>query len=189
MLGRRGFTLVELLAVIVVLAIIMIIAVPKVMESMEASKRNSFIIEARKVVHVAISRKQANDILNQPYKNAVAVKKKSDGKIDHYCYTFSAIGVDTGGRYFGTVVYYMTDPDDANNTSPVWKIRLTDGDYETKHNVTNDPYIKLDDVVDYDGNIKHVIDKASDTSVDDFKECCYAAISSQYECEAITYQN
>ena len=37
---NKGFTLVELLAVIVILAIIMIIAVPNVTEAMNNSKKN-----------------------------------------------------------------------------------------------------------------------------------------------------
>ena len=40
---KRGFTLVELLAVIVILAIIMIIAIPSVLNSMNTAKRKGFI--------------------------------------------------------------------------------------------------------------------------------------------------
>ena len=42
--NKKGFTLVELLAVIVVLAIIMIIAIPAVVESMNNAKKGSFKI-------------------------------------------------------------------------------------------------------------------------------------------------
>ncbi len=46
---RNGFTLVELLAVIVVLAIIMVIAIPSVLEAMNNAKKNSFVLYMEKV--------------------------------------------------------------------------------------------------------------------------------------------
>ena len=51
--NKKGFTLVELLAVIVVLAIIILIAVPSVMNSMEKARRNSFVVEAREIIKSA----------------------------------------------------------------------------------------------------------------------------------------
>lgn len=47
----KGFTLVELLAVIVILAIIMIIAIPSVLNSMRVAKRKSFVEFAQKVIN------------------------------------------------------------------------------------------------------------------------------------------
>jgi len=47
---RNGFTLVELLAVIVVLAIIMIIAIPAVLEVMNSARKSSFVLYAEKVI-------------------------------------------------------------------------------------------------------------------------------------------
>lgn len=47
---KNGFTLVELLAVIVVLAIIMVIAIPAVLEAMNNARRQSFILYVDKVV-------------------------------------------------------------------------------------------------------------------------------------------
>ena len=41
-LNKKGFTLVELLAVIVILAIIMLIAIPAVLNTLTAAKRKSF---------------------------------------------------------------------------------------------------------------------------------------------------
>ena len=46
----NGFTLVELLAVIVILAIIMIIAIPAVLNTLDSARRKSFIEYANKVV-------------------------------------------------------------------------------------------------------------------------------------------
>ena len=46
---NKGFTLVELLAVIVILAIIMIIAIPAVLETMQSAQKKSFTEYATKV--------------------------------------------------------------------------------------------------------------------------------------------
>ncbi len=53
---RNGFTLVELLAVIVVLAIIMIIAIPSVLEAMNNAKKNSFYLYAQKIYNEAMKK-------------------------------------------------------------------------------------------------------------------------------------
>ena len=49
----RGFTLVELLAVIVVLAIVMLIALQAVLPSMERARRQTFAIEANGAIDAA----------------------------------------------------------------------------------------------------------------------------------------
>ena len=49
----KGFTLVELLAVIVILAIIMIIAIPAVLETMQTAKKKAMIEYAEKVMNKA----------------------------------------------------------------------------------------------------------------------------------------
>lgn len=51
--NKKGFTLVELLAVIVVLAIIILIAMPAVLSSMEKARKNSFAVEANEVIRAA----------------------------------------------------------------------------------------------------------------------------------------
>ena len=51
----RGFTLVELLAVIVVLAIVMLIAVQAVLPQMEKARRQSFAIEAAQAYFMSSS--------------------------------------------------------------------------------------------------------------------------------------
>ena len=51
--NKKGYTLVELLAVIVVLAIIILIAMPAVLSSMEKARKNSFAVEANEVIRAA----------------------------------------------------------------------------------------------------------------------------------------
>ena len=51
--NSKGFTLVELLAVIVVLAIIILIAMPAVMSAMDKARRNALVTEATEIAKVA----------------------------------------------------------------------------------------------------------------------------------------
>ncbi len=50
---KKGFTLVELLAVIAILAILVIIAIPNVLKMFNDSKKNAFMVQARKTANVA----------------------------------------------------------------------------------------------------------------------------------------
>lgn len=51
--NKKGFTLVELLAVIVVLAIIILIAMPSVMSAMDKARRNALVTEATEITKIA----------------------------------------------------------------------------------------------------------------------------------------
>ena len=53
MKNNKGFTLVELLAVIAILAILVIIAIPNVLKMFNDSKKNAFIVQARKTANVS----------------------------------------------------------------------------------------------------------------------------------------
>ena len=53
MKNNKGFTLVELLAVIAILAILVIIAIPNVLKMFNDSKKNAFMVQARKTANVA----------------------------------------------------------------------------------------------------------------------------------------
>lgn len=51
-LYKKGFTLVELLAVIVVLGIVLVIAIPSIVNVIENTRKNSFVATARQLVEV-----------------------------------------------------------------------------------------------------------------------------------------
>ena len=59
-----GFTLVELLAVIVILAIILVIAIPKISEVINSSKKASFESSAKTIAAQAEKKKMENEILD-----------------------------------------------------------------------------------------------------------------------------
>ena len=109
MKNKKGFTLVELLAVIVILAIIIILVVPNVFTAMEKAKKNAFVIEARKVINAGMNQVQTNILA---------------GAETQSCYTFAELHIDSGDKYHGSIAY-----DSVNNT---YKIYMEDGTYYVK---------------------------------------------------------
>ena len=117
--NKKGFTLVELLAVIVVLAIIMIIAIPQVMDSMASAKKNSLLVEARKVLNKTMEKVQVNSMESKATTGCFKITTNGTADTD--------INVDTGNKYKGSVNVA------ADGT---YKIYITDGEYEI-YDVTN----------------------------------------------------
>ena len=60
--NKKGFTLVELLAVIAILAILVIIALPNVLKMFNDSKKNSFLTEA-KTLYSEVSKKYISETM------------------------------------------------------------------------------------------------------------------------------
>ncbi len=71
--NKKGFTLVELLAVIVVLAIIILIAMPAVLSSMEKARKNSFAVEANEIIRAAQTAYADAVMANTPVKNKICI--------------------------------------------------------------------------------------------------------------------
>ena len=113
MKNRKGFTLVELLAVIVVLAIIMIIALPSVLTAMDNAKKSSFVVEARKILNQAMSQVQSDELSGQTIKS---------------CYSLSDLGIEGGGKYKGSVSVSGT----------TYTIYLFDGNYAVQGKSSGD---------------------------------------------------
>ncbi len=76
---KKGFTLVELLAVIVILAVLVLLAVPSVLKMMDGAKANAFKIEAENIGKAAKAA-YADDLLN-----STTVRSTANG----YCYSIS----------------------------------------------------------------------------------------------------
>ncbi len=68
-LNKNGFTLVELLAVIVILATIVMIAAPNVSTYLENSRKKAFVLNAKQVVEAV-----SNDVLLNGNKNAYNIE-------------------------------------------------------------------------------------------------------------------
>ena len=130
-LNKKGFTLVELLAVIVVLAIIMIIAIPSVMGTMNDAQRGTFKIFSEKVLNKAQESYQSDVLLG------VNTRKKTYG----HCYSLKAdLEMGTSSNYEGYVVVTL----DAK-LKPTFYLTLSDNSFS----VQNYKYADLTDPKNY----------------------------------------
>ena len=108
MKNNKGFTLVELLAVIAILAILVIIALPNVLKMFNDAKKNSFLTEA-KTVYSEAGKKYISDSITSPGNNEhIYCKSKTD----------SLNPLNLSGR--GINYYIKTDSNGNVNTVVVW---------------------------------------------------------------------
>ena len=108
MKNNKGFTLVELLAVIAILAILVIIALPNVLKMFNDAKKNSFLTEA-KTVYGEAGKKYISDNIASPSNNEhIYCKSKTD----------SLNPLNLSGR--GINYYIKTDSNGNVNTIVVW---------------------------------------------------------------------
>lgn len=119
---KKGFTLVELLAVIAILAILVIIALPNVMGMFNQAKQNSFTTEIKEIYKQAQQQWISDSMLSTSsinyyrYNNGTTVVSGSN--------TTSKKGIDLTGR---TQLEYFITIDKAGK---VTKYYATDGSYQ-----------------------------------------------------------
>lgn len=105
-LNKKGFTLVELLAVIVVLAIIMVLTLPTIMKSMSSARQSTFLLYANRMLDTAADQYQSDDLLGTGKK----------------CYSITKLNNGNTTKYTGKV--YISD----NGT--VFKIKMYDDNFQ-----------------------------------------------------------
>lgn len=111
-MNKKGFTLVELLAVIAILAILVIIALPNVLQMFNDSKKNSFMTEVR-------------DIYKQAQTQFIADSMTQAGAKTYASATLNCTGIkalDLQGRAINYVVQL-------DSTGKVTSIAVSDGSY------------------------------------------------------------
>ena len=108
-LNKKGFTLVELLAVIVVLAIIMVLTVPAVLSSMNSARQSSFLLYAGKMLEAAQGKYQSESLLTTPTS----------------CYDITSLS-GNGSKSYKGVIKVTTGSDG----SPVFKLQMYDNNYQ-----------------------------------------------------------
>ena len=140
---RKGFTLVELLAVIVILAIILIIAVPKISDTIVNSKEASFESSAKTIADQAEKKKMENDSLGIDSNIGCSdVAKLSESDYGDCSITFKGdtayVTIYGSGKFEGLVVYDATK----NNAVAVSSVAT---------NVSNFKYSEVDGGISIDG--------------------------------------
>lgn len=124
--NRKGFTLVELLAVIVILAIIMIIAIPAVLSTMEQARQKTFSEYVTKVHNAANNfyLKNRNFDEEQKGKSYSVTVGTTSGTC--YVYDLATIGMTSTGDYSGSAAVCQI------GTDTKVLVRLTDNNYHNK---------------------------------------------------------
>ena len=97
---KKGFTLVELLAVIVILAVILIIAMPKISDVIKNSKESSLETTAKLIASQAEKKYTENQVLD----NSSTIKCSDVAKISNADYESCNITFDSKGNAKVTIV-------------------------------------------------------------------------------------
>lgn len=143
-MNKKGFTLVELLAVVVILSILMAVAVPNIISTLDRNKKETYIGDAKKFI--ALSKNQMGNKINKPgYGELVRidlscldnedVKRDPDGNLydeansfvivvrknDELVYYVNLIGKSTSGKTRGIVLAEQADLDEEGRMSLVRK--------------------------------------------------------------------
>ena len=162
-MNKKGFTLVELLAVIAILAILVIIAMPNVLDMFNKAKEDAFMTEAQ-----SLFKSVQQDFVVQGGKSAVYANQGTT------CTTRAA---KMDGK---ELTYYIS----VNSQGEVNAFEVADGTYVYKNYTPN---LKVEDItnIGLNGQIKN----ASGTAIGHFKEdvitsvtsCTTAAADAKYQ--------
>lgn len=123
---RKGFTLVELLAVIVILAIIMIIAIPAVLSTMEQARQKTFSEYVTKVHNAANNYFLKNRNFDDELKGKSYSVTYNSTTGTCYVYDLATIGMTSTGDYSGSAAVCQI------GTDTKVLVRLTDKNYHNK---------------------------------------------------------
>ena len=92
-MNKKGFTLVELLAVIAILAILVIIALPNVLKMYNEARRNTFVAEANNIINTAKKQYFLDGMGAKNYSNSGTNKLSlSGGNNIEYCISLNGNG-------------------------------------------------------------------------------------------------
>ena len=132
MKNRKGFTLVELLAVIVILAIIMIIAIPSVLGTLETARQKTFVEYVTRVMEAGqnqyLTQVSAGSLnTNSPACGSSWTKQCSNNGV-YFFDIKTGLGLSSTGSYEGWVA---VKPSTGTSTETTIYVALYDTNYAT----------------------------------------------------------
>lgn len=139
-INKKGFTLVELLAVIVILAVLALVVMPNATRLMENARKNSFTYEAiqfAKDAQTAYTDIQLAGTIDS--NNTLSVKKnvKNDthGEFDYFCISYARLKSDqyisksNDNNYGGIIELFIPTSTNTSINTTVTAVYLTNGSY------------------------------------------------------------
>lgn len=135
-INKKGFTLVELLAVIVILAVLALVAMPNVTRLMNDSRKNAFITEVENFVTYAqtsyTNSQISGTVPKGPDESLITGQMFNNVSYDYYCVSYAKlvsggfIQKSNGDNYKGVFEIYM--PTDGTSSKTV--IYMSNGNYQ-----------------------------------------------------------
>ena len=117
---KKGFTLVELLAVIVILGVIMSIAIPNIVATIDRNKKSSYIEDAKRMISAAEYKIRSDSSIEYPTNDSITVitlSKLDNSELDESPYdtkysknkSFVAIAVESSVRVYNVHLVSCVD--------------------------------------------------------------------------------
>ena len=138
-INKKGFTLVELLAVIVILAVLALVAMPNVTRLMENARKNSFTTEAEefaKYAQTAYTNVQlAGSLSNSEKISKIKVPGTTKGDFEYFCISYEKLKTDqyvnksNDAAYGGIIELFIPTSTNSTVTSTITNIYMTNGSY------------------------------------------------------------
>lgn len=135
--SKKGFTLVELIAVIAILSILLVLALPQVLELFNDSRESAFITQVQSIYRAAEEQYVSDQLLPSASSTSVS-----------YCNSSSGSGTSSTLNISNDDVYYDIE---FNAEGQITKIIVTDGKYSYTNNSSS--AIKIGDIKDVDEDI------------------------------------
>ena len=193
---KRGFTLVELLAVIAILAILVIVAMPNVIDMFNQAKINTFVTEVQKIMDISISQFTQDALKNSGktiYYSSVDSDKVDTNKLDlsgnnkEYF-----VEMDRNGDFKRVIVYddnfcYDIYSENGNMNSYGTKSKKISDKIQKTTVISNDIWLSGNDsveVIDDSGSYKINGCQGSEKAIkEDIKIITFTIMGEEYQAE------
>ena len=152
---KKGFTLVELLAVIAILAILVIIALPNVMGMFNQAKKNSFTTEVKNIFQVAQQQWMNDSMMSTGEKYYARLTNPTFSTGESIC----GGELSLSGR---TELDYAIK---INKAGEVVTFLATDGTYMLNYHTTANTGLKIEEIVNAPSTINSFSDSVGDKNV------------------------